>query len=483
MAPLEHAQPGLRVGDLCFLTATALSEMIRSRRVSVSEVLSAHLAQIERVNPKVNAIVTLCAEQASAEARAADAALARGAEPGPLFGLPVAHKDLVPTRGLRTTWGSPIYRDHVPDHDGLIVERIKAGGAITVGKTNTPEFGAGSQTFNEVFGRTLNPYDPSRTCGGSSGGAAVALAAGLVPIADGSDLGGSLRNPASFCNVVGFRPSPGRVPSWPIELAWTPFAVEGPMARTVADVALLLSAMAGPDPRSPIAIDEPGARFQAPLDRSFKGVRLAWSRDLGGLPIDPRVTGVLEAQRATVEALGCVVEEGQPDFSDAREIFQAWRAWLFESRYGLLLERHRHLLKDTIVWNVEQGQHVTGAHLATAERKRTDLYHRVRTFMATHEFLILPVTQVPPFDVATAYVTEINGVKLPTYIDWMRACSDITVTGLPAISVPCGFTPDGLPVGVQIVGRHHDDWGVLQLAHAFEGATGFWEHRPPLADP
>ena len=311
----------------------------------------------------------------------------------------------------------------------------------------------------------------------------MALAAGLVPIADGSDLGGSLRNPASFCNVVGLRPSPGRVPTWPTELAWTPFSVEGPMARTVADVALLLSAMAGPDPRAPLAIDEPGARFRGPLGRSFRGVRVAWSRDLGGLPIDARVSAVIEAQRPTFEALGCAVEDGQPDFADAREIFQVWRAWQFESRYAPLVERHRHQLKDTIIWNLEQGQKLTGAHLAAAERKRTALYHRVREFMATREFLVLPVTQVPPFDVAQPYVTEINGVALPTYIDWMRACSDITVTGLPAISVPCGFTPEGLPVGVQIVGRHHDEWGVLQLAHAFEQATGFWKRHPALADP
>jgi amidase len=467
------------MNDLCFSTATALAELIRTRRASIVEVMRAHLARIERVNPTVNAIVTLCADPALDEARAADQALARGAVPGPLFGLPVVHKDLVPTRGLRTTWGSPIYADHVPDHDALIVERLKAAGAITVGKSNTPEFGAGSQTFNRVFGRTLNPYDRTKTCGGSSGGAAVALATGMVPIADGSDLGGSLRNPASFCNVVGFRPSPGRVPVWPTELGWWPFTVEGPMARTVADAALMLSAIAGPDARSPIAIDEPGERFRAPLDRSFAGVRLAWSRDLGGLPIDHRVTAVLEAQRETFGALGCAVEDGAPDFTDAREIFQVWRAWAFESKYGRLVESHRHQLKDTVIWNLEQGQKITGPDLARAERQRTRLYHRVREFMASREFLVLPVTQVPPFDVNTAYPTEINGVALPTYIDWMRACSDITVTGLPAISVPCGFTPEGLPVGIQIVGRHHDDWGVLQLAHAFEQATGFWKRRPP----
>jgi amidase len=462
------------------MTATELMAGIRARHVSVTEVVLAHLAQIERLNPKVNAIVTLTAERALDEARAKDAALARGELTGPLFGLPIAHKDLTPTRGIRTTWGSLIYRDHVPEQDSLIVERLRAAGAITVGKTNTPEFGAGSQTFNEVFGRTLNPYDVSKTCGGSSGGAAVALACGMVPVADGSDMGGSLRNPAAFCNVVGLRPSPGRVPTWPAEPAWSPFSVEGPMARTVQDTALLLSAMAGPDRRSPIAIAEPGERFRKPLDRDFTGVRIAWSRDLGGLPIDPRVTAVLDSQRPSFELLGCIIEDGQPDFSDAREIFQTWRAWLFAVRYGPLLAAHRHQMKDTLTWNIEQGRALTGRALGDAEVKRTRLYQRVREFMEIHEFLVLPVTQVPPFDVTQPYVTEINGIPQPTYLDWMRVCSDITVTGLPAVSVPGGFTAEGLPVGMQIVGRHQDDWGVLPLAPAFEGATGFWKRRPAI---
>lgn len=467
--------------ELCFMTATELAARIRAREISVVEVVRAHLAQIERVNPRVNAIVTLTAERALDDARARDAALARGEAAGPLCGLPVVHKDLVDTRGIRTTYGSPIYRDHVPGADALIVERLRAAGAVTLGKSNTPEFGAGSQTFNAVFGPTRNPYDPGKTCGGSSGGAAVALACGMVPIADGSDLGGSLRNPASFCNVVGLRPAPGRVPVWPSATPWFPFSVQGPMARTVADVALLLSALAGPDPRAPLAIAEPGERFRAPLDRDFRGVRIAWSRDLGGLPVDRRVARVLEAQRAAFEALGCVVEDGEPDFADAREIFQVWRAWLFAIKYGPLLEAHRHQMKDTVVWNIEQGLKLAAREVGEAEVKRAALYHRVREFMATRPFLLLPAAQVPPFDVTQPYVTEIDGVRLPTYIDWMRVCSDITVTGLPAISVPCGFTEDGLPVGVQIVGRHQDEWGVLQLAHAFEQATGFWKRRPPVA--
>jgi amidase len=442
--------------------------------------MEAHLAQIERVNPKVNAIVTLLPERALEHARRADESLARGDEIGPLHGLPIAHKDLVWTKGIRTTFGSPIFADFVPDQDEIIVERLRSAGAITIGKTNTPEFGAGSQTFNAVFGETLNPYDLTKTCGGSSGGAAVALACGMQPLADGSDLGGSLRNPASFCNVVGFRPSPGRVPVWPARVAWCPLPVEGPMARTVQDVALMLSVIAGPDPRAPISISEPGQLFRRSLERNFAGVRIAWSRDLGGLPVDPRVTAVIEKQRGVFSSLGCNIEEATPDLRDADEAFRVWRAWLFELGFGEMLRTHRAQMKDTVVWNIEEGVKLTGPQIGQAERKRTELYQRMRQFMEQYEFLVLPVSQVPPFDVKQRYVTEINGIKLDTYLDWMRSCYYITVTGLPAISVPCGFTPEGLPVGVQIVGRYHDDFGVLQLAHTFEQATGFGRRRPAI---
>jgi amidase len=468
--------------EICFMTATELARRIRTKELSAREVMEAHLAQIERVNPKVNAIVTFLPERATEGAAAADEALARGDDVGPLHGLPVAYKDLVWTKGIRTTSGSPIFRDFVPGEDALIVERLRRAGAITIGKTNTPEFGAGSQTYNEVFGESLNPYDTTKTCGGSSGGAAVALACGMLPIADGSDLGGSLRNPAGYCNVVGFRTAPGRVPIWPALAGWFPLAVEGPMARTVEDTALLLSAMAGPDPRAPIAIAEPGSAFRRPLERDFKGVRVAWSRDLGGLPVDPRVTAAIEGQRHVFASLGCRVEEAEPDFRDADEIFKVWRAWRFELALGPLLADHRDLMKDTVIWNVEAGRKLTGPQLGAAEFKRTELYHRVRTFMETHEFLVLPVSQVLPFDIEQRYVTEVNGVKMETYIDWMKSCYYISVLGLPAISVPCGFTPEGLPVGVQIVGRHQDEFGVLQLAHAFEQATGFWRQRPPVTE-
>jgi amidase len=468
--------------EICFLPATELARRIRKKDLSVRDVMAAHLAQIERLNPKLNALVTLVPEQAMKQAKEADEALAKNKEVGPLHGLPVGHKDLFPTQGIRTTFGSPVFKDFVPDHDALIVERFKKAGAITVGKTNTPEFGAGSQTYNEVFGETPNPYDLTKTCGGSSGGAAVALATGMLPIADGSDFASSLRNPANFCNVVGFRPSPGRVPSWPCPAAWFPLSVQGPMARTIQDVALILTAIAGPDPRSPIAVAEPTSLFARPLDRDFKGVRVAWSRDLGGLPVDPTVTAVIEAKRDVFRTLGCIIEDTEPDFTGADEIFKAWRAWHFELGYGYLLKDYRDKLKDTVIWNIEEGAKLTGPDLGRAEAKRTELYHRVRQFMETYEFLILPVNQVPPFDLKQRYVTEINGVKMETYIDWMKSCYYISVTGHPAISVPCGFTPEGLPVGVQIVGRHQDDFGVLQLAHAFEQATEFWKRRPPGMD-
>jgi len=466
---------------LCYLTATELALKIRSGEISAVETMEAHLAQIEKVNPQVNAIVTLVPELALEQARKADKKLAQGGKLGPLHGLPVAHKDLVPTKGIRTTFGSPIFQDFVPEEDALLVERIRNAGGISLGKTNTPEFGAGSQTFNQVFGVTKNPYDLSKTCGGSSGGAAVSVACRMLPFADGSDLGGSLRNPTNFCNVVGFRPSVGRVPSWPNEAGWNSFAVDGPIARTVKDTALMLSVLAGPDARSPICLPESGAVFQQSLERNLKGIRIAWSPDLGGLPVDSRVTETLEKQREVFEDLGCIVEEGFPDFTDADEIFKTFRAWYFELKLASLLPEHREKMKETVIWNIESGMKLSGPELGRAEVKRTALFHRVREFMKDYDFLALPVSQVPPFPLEQEYVSEINGMKMNTYLDWMRSCYYITVTGQPAISVPSGFTNDGLPVGLQLVGRPQDDLGVLQLAYAFEKATGFYNKVPDLA--
>jgi len=466
---------------LCFLTAVELAQKIRAGEISAVETMEAHLAQIEKVNPQVNAIVTLLPEMAMEAARKADEKLARGEEVGPLHGLPVAHKDLVQTKGIRTTFGSLVYENFVPDEDALLVERLREAGAILLGKTNTPEFGAGSQTFNKVFGVTKNPYDLTKTCGGSSGGAAVSVACRMLPFADGSDLGGSLRNPTNFCNVVGLRPSVGRVPSWPSESGWNSFAVDGPIARTVEDTALMLSVLAGPDLRSPISLPENGAVFRNSLERNLKGIRIAWSSDLGGLPVDSRVTKTLEAQRAVFEDLGCIVEEGFPDFSDADEIFKTFRAWFYEMNLSSLLPEHRDKLKETVVWNIEAGMKLSGPELGRAEVKRTALFHRVREFMQNYDFLALPVSQVPPFPIEQEFVSEINGVQMETYLDWMRSCYFISVTGQPAISVPCGFTEDGLPVGLQLVGKPQDDLGVLQLAYAFEKASGFYQQIPKVA--
>ena len=466
---------------ICFTSAVELAARIRRREVSAREVMAAFLTQIERLNPQVNAIPTLLPERAEAGAEAADRALAAGEATGVLHGLPIAIKDLVATRGIRTTFGSPIYADHVPDQDEIIVERLHAAGAVIIGKTNTPEFGAGSQTFNPVFGKTRNPYDLERTCGGSSGGAAVSLACGMLPIADGSDLGGSLRNPASFCNVVGFRPSPGRVPQWPAEDLWEPLSVQGPIARSVADAALLLSAVAGPDPRVPIAIDEPGEVFRAPLERDFAGTRVAWSPDLGRYEVEPEVVEVCERSLPILEDLGCSVECAHPDLRGADEAFQVLRAWKTAAGREADYRAHRDRMKDTVIWNIEQGLPLTGLEVARAIATRSALFQRAFEFFETYEYLVLPAVQVLPFSIDVPWVREINGKTMETYIDWMGLCYAITVTGLPAISVPCGFSREGLPVGLQIVGRHHRDFAVLQLAHAFEQTTGHGRRRPEIA--
>jgi len=476
--------------ELAFIPARRLARLLRTRAVSAVEVVRAFIAQAEKVNPKVNAIVTFLPDRALGEARRIDARRRRGGELPVLAGLPIAYKDMIATKGIRTTYGSPIYADNVPAEDHLLVERLTAAGAITIGKTNTPEFAAGSQTFNPVFGTTRNPWDLSKTCGGSSGGAAVAVACGMLPFADGSDLGGSLRNPGNFNNVVGFRPTPGRVPSYPATDAWATLSVLGPIARSVDDAAFLLSAMAGPDARSPISIAEPGSRFAKPLARDFRKVRVAWWSAAGGrlagdddIPVDPRVTAVLERGRRVLEDLGCTVEDAHPDLRGADEVFRVLRALGFVQRCGPLLEKHRSQMKDTVVWNVEEGMKLDGPRIARAMALRSDLYRRMREFMERYEFLCLPVNQVPPFPASEPYVAAINGVKLATYIDWMKTAYYVTVTSHPAISVPAGFTGDDppLPVGLQIVGRYREDFAVLQVAHAFERETKAGARRPPIA--
>ena len=466
--------------ELCYRSARDLMALIKQREISCCQVMECFLDRIGRVNPEVNAICTLRpVEDLLREAQLADKILENEQTVPHLHGLPLAVKDLALTRDLKTTFGSPIYADHIPSQDQLFVERLRASGAIIIGKTNTPEFGAGSHTFNPVHGITRNPYDATRTAGGSSGGAAAALAAGMVPLADGSDLGGSLRNPAGFCNVVGMRPSPGRVPTWPSLHAWDSMAVEGALGRTVEDVALLLSVMAGPDPRAPISIDEPGAVFLNSLECDFENTMIAWSPDLGKFAVENEIVSVCESSLGSFGEFGCRVAKDQPAVGNAMEAFQVLRAFL----YGQLEQDyiyHSDLMKDTVAWNIEKGLEQKGIDVYRAEVERSEFYHRVREFLELYDFLLVPSTQVTPFPVEQEWVTEINGVSMETYIDWMAINCVISLTGLPAISVPCGFTAAGMPVGLQIIGRHHADFSVLQLAHAFEKATGYYRIRPEI---
>jgi amidase len=469
--------------DLCFVPATMLQRLYRSRKASPLEVMQAVLARIDAVNPRVNAYVTVAREQALAAAKKATAALARkGASLGPLHGVPVSIKDLTPTKGIRTTWGSKIFEHHVPDEDALYVARLKEAGAIVVGKTNTPEFGAGGNTFNAVFGATRNPWNTALTCGGSSGGAAVALATGMGPLAQGSDLGGSLRTPAAFCGVVGFRTSPGLIPVYPADLGWDSLSVTGPMARTVGDVALMLSVMAGPDDRAPLSYDVDTRRFPAAVKRpSVKGWRAAWTPDLNGLiPVDDEVAAVAERATGVFRSLGVRVERACPDFGEVNDIVLATRGLSMVARHAEKLARWESVMQRGLVWNIKQGLSLTPEQIGRGETLRTRLWHRVRAFMETRDLLILPTVAIPPFPVEQPYPTEINGKALDNYTQWFFLTYGITVTGLPVISVPCGFTRSGLPVGLQIVGRRHQEAAVLRAAAAFETAQPWAGAIPPV---
>jgi amidase len=465
--------------DLCFASARDLAAMIRERKVSAREVMAAHLDRIRRVNPRVNAIVAkLDDDQCLALADAADRRLASGEAVGPLHGLPIAFKDLEAAVGFPFTNGSPIFKDNQPAEDTVLVERLRRAGVVPIGKTNVPEFGMGSHTYNTVYGTTVNPYDLTKSAGGSSGGAAAAVAAGLLPLADGSDLGGSLRNPANFTNVVGFRPTVGLVPAAPSLLPFLGFGVKGPIARSVADAAFLLSVMAGSDARDPACYPSDPSIYVRPLDRSFKDARVAWCLDLGGLPIDSRVRAVLAVQRRTFEDLGCIVDDACPDLADADDVFltvRRWRSWI---TIGALLETHRDRLKPEAISEIESGAKVGSADLARAMTRHGELMERMRRFHERHEFVVCAVNQVPPFDANIHWPHEIEGVAMDHYVAWMKSTYWISATFCPAISVPAGFTDEGLPVGIQIVGRYRDDLGVLQMADAFEKATGFGGRRP-----
>ena len=468
--------------DICFMSARELSSLIHARTLSAREVMAAHLRQIERLNPTLNAIVAkLPDEECLALADEADRRAAQGGTLPLLHGLPTAFKDLEPAVGFPWTRGSPIYRNDRPSFDSVLVERVRQAGAIPIGKTNVPEFGMGSHTYNKVYGTTRNPYDPAKSAGGSSGGAGAALASGMLPLADGSDLGGSLRNPANFNNIVALRPTVGLVPTAPDVMPPPGFTVKGPMARSVADAAWLLSVMAGPDPRDAACYPSDRSIFAGRLERSFAGTRVAWCPDLGGLPLDGRVRSVLESHRNTFEQLGCSVEEACPELRDADSIFLTIRAWRNAAVLGPLLGEHRERLKPEAIGEIERGLALTGADVGRALIAHGQLMERVRRFEETYEFTVCAVNQVPPFDATLDWPRSIDGISLGNYVDWMKSAYWMSVTCRPAISVPAGFTADGLPVGIQIVGRHRDDLGVLQIGHAFEEATGVGRKRPDIA--
>ena len=463
----------------CFSSARDMLAAVRSKEISARELMELHLARIDRVNGAINAIVSLDVDRAKAGALAADERLARGEKIGALHGLPFAFKDTHQVGGWRSTSGSPLREHHVPDADELIVERIRGAGAITIGKTNVPEWAAGSHTFNPIFGTTVNPYDPTRSAGGSSGGAAAALASGMVSLADGSDMGGSLRNPASFCNVVGLRPSPGRVPQWPVANAWEATEVQGPMARNVADLALLLSVISGPSSRVPLALETPGAEFARPLRDELTGVRVALSADLhGAFEVDNEVAAVLHAQRGVFTDAGAVVVDAEPDLDGAEDTFRTLRAWHFQSTFGELLAAHPDKFKSSLAANIRAGASLTGADIARAYKQRTTLTERMRVFFHDHDVLVLPVSQVPPFSANDEYPHQINGRAQETYLDWMRSAYFITVTGCPALSLPAGFTAEGWPIGIQIVAAPNQEHRLLDIAYAFEQRTHIGDRRP-----
>jgi amidase len=473
------------MAEIVNLDAVALSRAIKSKQVSCVEVMNAYLDQIERLNPRVNAIVSLQPRDVLLkEAADRDTQLARGEHLGWMHGFPHAVKDLEPTRGIRTTMGSPLFRNFFPRDDSILVERIRSAGAIIIGKTNVPEYGLGSQTYNPVFGNTLNAYDQSKTCGGSSGGAAVALALKMVPVADGSDHGGSLRNPAAFNNVFGFRTSSGRVPSQFYEVFIPSISVHGPMARTVPDLAMFLSVIAGYDARAPLSIREDPAEFAGPLERDFKGARIGWVGDFGGqIPFDPGVLELCEASLKVFEALGCSVETATLDYSPER-VWQSWltiRGWQIaaEFRASYPDPAQRALMKPELQWEIENGLKTTAMEVAIASRARTAFYHSVCRFFEKYDFMIAPASQVFPFDATIHWPKEVGGVSMDTYHRWMQVMIPISMSGCPALSVPAGFNERGLPMGIQIVGPNHAEMACMQLAHAYDQATNWVTKRPP----
>ncbi len=471
--------------ELVLMDAAALTSAIHSREVSCIEVMSAYLDHIEHLNPQVNAIVALQERgPLLAQALDRDTQLARGESMGPLHGFPHAVKDLQAVKGIRTTLGSPLLKDFVPSADSLTVERLRKAGAIFIGKTNTPEFGLGSHTYNPVYGATRNAFDLTRSAGGSSGGAAVSLALRMLPVADGTDYGGSLRNPAGWNGVFGFRTSIGRVPNDARD-AWLPsMAVTGPMARNVTDLAMLLSVQAGFDARAPLSLEGDGTEFQRGLGMSFKGKRIAWGADLKGhTPCEPGVLEVCREATETLESLGCIVEEAAPDF-DFDALWQATirlRGW--QQAASILAYYNdptkRALLKPEAIYEVEMGLRQSADDITAASVVRTEWSHTVQQFLERHDFLVLPTAQVFPFDIKQDWPREIAGQKMQTYHEWMKGTLLVSMSGCPALAAPAGFSNAGLPIGIQFIAPNRQEFSCLQLAYAYESALTPSKRRVP----
>ncbi|MEO3385421.1 amidase family protein [Mesorhizobium sp. CAU 1741] len=447
-------------------SASEIVDSLKAEEISPFDLLDALEERIATVDPVVNALPTLCFDRARERARALMEKPV--AQRGRLAGLPVPIKDLTEVEGVRTTWGSPIFADFVPQRSDIMVENIEAEGGIVYAKSATPEFGAGANTFNEVFGATLNPWNTSRSAAGSSGGAAVALATGMAWVAQGSDLGGSLRSPASFCGIVGMRPSPGRVASDPGTLVDSILSVEGPMARTVEDVALFLDAMTGENPHDPTSLPRDGTRYLEAARRPANLRKVAFSADLGITPVDPEVAEICRKAAYRFIELGIEVEDAHPDFSDAHNAFQVLRARGFAASHAQKLKDYPDLLKPEVIWNIEKGLKLPLTEIIEAETQRAEIIKRTLAFFGDYDLLLTPTTIVPPYPIEQRYVAECAGHTFDSYIDWLALAYAITLSTAPALSLPCGFTSEGLPVGLQVVARPRGEAKLLAGARQLE---------------
>jgi len=467
------------VNDVVKLTARQAVDLLKNKKVSPLELINAALERIEQTDGAINALPTICADRARHHAQRLMEMQSDNDTPrGQLHGLPVAIKDLKDVAGVRSTKGSPIYANHVPETSDRLVTNIESRGGVVLAKSNTPEFGAGANTFNEVFGKTRNPWNTDLTCGGSSGGSGAALAAGQIWLATGSDLGGSLRIPASFCSVVGLRPTPGRVAHGPRADPYGTLSVEGPMGRNVGDVALLLDAQSGSYKWDPLSLPSPETSFVDSADTPAVPARVAYTSNLGIATVDSSVVEVGRLAVSTFEGMGSRVDEATIDLGDAEDTFQTLRGTQYVAGVGRLLADHRDLLKDEVIWNIEHGLSLTPEQIGLAEVARGGIINRTARFFETYDVLVCPTVLTPPFDVDIRFLTEVEGVELPTYIGWLLMTFALTLTGCPIISVPCGFTESGLPVGVQIMAPWKEEAYLLSVASAFEQELGISESVP-----